>query len=92
MLMTIMHENLSEGVDPYAQKTVPVSSSSEKRAQIDTSSAVVPMISLDPAEELFSEVKVSFKMDILEAVLYNGETNLEETVKVCLCFTVFIFF
>ncbi|XP_067941641.1 intermembrane lipid transfer protein VPS13A-like [Watersipora subatra] len=81
VLMTIMHENLSEGVDPYAQKTVPVSSSSEERAPIDTSSAVVPMISLDPAEELFSEVKVSFKMDILEAVLYNGETNLEETVK-----------
>ena len=76
--MKILHENLGEGVDPDKD----ITPSSDHKKSVDTSAPVMPMISMTTASEIYTEVNVAFRMDVLEAVLYNGETNLQETVKV----------
>ena len=79
--MKIVHENIAEGVDP--DDLIPKSAPSESaKKSVDTTSSEVPLISMTPAAEIFTEVKVKFEMGKLEAILYNGETNFQETRQV----------
>jgi len=38
------------------------------------------MLSLTPAEKIYVDINVAFSMDILEAILYLGESDLTSTM------------
>ena len=90
ILMQILHENLGEGFDPdedLPHKPAADDHSDNKKlsaAATDSAPAAVPMMSLSSA--IYPRIKVSFELQTLEAVLCNGESQLDSTIKVQLEF------
>lgn len=84
--MMILHENLGEGFDPEeetpAKPAEPDSHENKRLSTSNAASASAPMMSLAPATEIYTKINVSFNLDTLEAVLYNGDSQLDTTVKV----------
>lgn len=85
ILMKIVHENLGEGFDPeHDSPAAPPSDSKEnnRKSQSISAAEAEPVTPTTPANEAYTRIRVEFKMETLEAVLYNGDSQLQTCVKV----------
>jgi len=82
MITSIVFENLGEGMDLEDLQDAPADEEATENTEkvSESSNTVIPMLSLTPAEKIYVDINVAFSMDILEAILYLGESDLTSTM------------
>lgn len=83
-IMTIIHENLAEGFTVEDIEVAPPPKPAEPSKSPKSPSADVPMMSLTPAEKIYTKIKVAFSMNSLELVLYTGGVDFDLSIKASL--------